>query len=137
MSLKTSCFNKTVFLKNIRQFWPLWGTYLGILLIAYPLTLFNYYKISWAGNRHEFIEWVLNGAMQKGLILTLLFSVFSAAAVFSFLYSIKSAGFYAGLPMRRSGLFFTQFFSGLIWLVVSNLITAIVMLLVEMSFVAA
>ena len=35
--------------------------------------------------------------------------------------------------MRRSGLFFTQFMSGLIWLIGSNLITALMLLLVEAS----
>ena len=133
MSSKTSFFNKTVFLKNIRQFWPLWGTYLGILLLTSPLILYNYYNVIPDVSVYQLREWVLNSAANLGLAFAFVFSVCSAVAMFSFLYSIKSAGFYSGLPMRRSGLFFTQFMSGLIWLIGSNLITALMLLLVEAS----
>ncbi len=133
MSSKTSFFNKTVFLKNMRQFWPLWGTYLGILLLTAPLVLYNYYNVIPDVSVYQLREWVLNSAANLGLAFAFVFSVCSAVAMFSFLYSIKSAGFYSGLPMRRSGLFFTQFMSGLIWLIGSNLITALMLLLVEAS----
>ena len=34
MRSKTSYFNRTLFLKNLTRFWPLWGgaTFIGILL---------------------------------------------------------------------------------------------------------
>ena len=39
MQSRTSCFNKTIFKKNITHFWPIWGIYLVFLLYALPLTL--------------------------------------------------------------------------------------------------
>lgn len=39
MQSGTSCFNKTIFKKNITHFWPIWGIYLVFLLYALPLTL--------------------------------------------------------------------------------------------------
>ena len=34
MQSGTSCFNKTIFKKNITHFWPIWGIYLVFLLYA-------------------------------------------------------------------------------------------------------
>lgn len=131
MRSKTFFFNKTIFLKNIKQFWPLWGTYLGLLIITGPLQLFNNYRYFTLENRPGFMYQILSCASGAGLVLAVIFGILSAVAVFSFLYTSKSAGFYSNLPLKRSGLFFTQFMSGLVWLIGSNLITAILLLLVE------
>ena len=39
MQLKTSCFNKTLFRKNLTRFWPLWAmaSFIGSL---FPLMMF-------------------------------------------------------------------------------------------------
>ena len=31
MKSKTSCFNKTIFRKNVTRFWPVWAVYLAYL----------------------------------------------------------------------------------------------------------
>lgn len=44
MKSKTSFFNKTVFEKNIKLFWPLWALYMIILLLMGPLSMWSRYR---------------------------------------------------------------------------------------------
>ena len=39
MRSKTSFFNKTLFLKSVARFWPVWGSYFVIWLIILPVVL--------------------------------------------------------------------------------------------------
>lgn len=41
MKSKTSCFNRTIFTKNITMFWPLWVVYLAYLICSEPLLLWR------------------------------------------------------------------------------------------------
>ena len=43
MKSRISFFNKTVFLKNVTLFWPIWAVYTLVLLTLQPVILwFNY-----------------------------------------------------------------------------------------------
>lgn len=39
MKSKTSCFNKTIFKKNMTHFWPLWALYSCYLIVSLPVGL--------------------------------------------------------------------------------------------------
>ena len=39
MQSKTSCFNRTVFTKTLRRFWPLWLGYGAVWFLALPLSV--------------------------------------------------------------------------------------------------
>lgn len=135
MQSKKFFFNKTVFLKNIKQFWPLWGAYLALILILNPLRLFDDFRYSISPDTIQSFRYnMLRMAVKGGLPLTFIFGVLSAVAVFSFMYNSKSAGFYTNLPVTRTGLFFTQYISGFTWLMCSNLITAVILIFVEIAF---
>ena len=36
-----SCFNPTLFCKNLMRFWPIWALYGAMWLLALPLSIFN------------------------------------------------------------------------------------------------
>ena len=38
MKSKTSCFNKTIFRKNMTRFWPVWAVYLAYLFFQHDHT---------------------------------------------------------------------------------------------------
>lgn len=40
MKSKTSCFNKTIFLKNMTRFWPVWAVYLAYLFFNMTVRMF-------------------------------------------------------------------------------------------------
>ena len=41
MKSKTSFFNRTIFIKNILRFWPMWVLYLIILFFMLPVSLYR------------------------------------------------------------------------------------------------
>ena len=41
MKSKTSCFNKTIFLKNITHYWPIWVMFTLWNLFILPFMIFN------------------------------------------------------------------------------------------------
>lgn len=135
----TSFFDWTVFKKTVLRFWPLWGAYLVIWLIALPLNgvmllrmdaydLNGYsggYVRDFAYNR------VPQTAEEFGLTMAVVFGVLCAMAVFSHLYNARPANFFGALPVRREGLFLTHYLAGLAFLIVPNLAIFLLCLLVE------
>ncbi len=130
MRSKTSFFNATIFWKNVKRFWPLWGTYLGIWILALPVTIANADHLN---KPLEFLEIALEIASHLGPFMSFGFAVLSAMAVFNFLYSAKSACMICALPLRREGLYLTSFASGLFWLLGANLLVALIGLLAGLS----
>ena len=63
--------------------------------------------------------------------MSLVFSAFTAMAVFSYIYSSKSAGMMASLPIRREAAFLTVFSAGLCCLLASNVLVFLIAMAVE------
>lgn len=122
MPSKISFFNKTIFLKNITRFWPLWLAYLVLWILIVPVSFIT--SIEWnaslrteAGAGYN----LLSSTTEIGVFMAFLFGILAAMAVFSYLYSGKSAGMMASLPVTRREMFTTNYLSGLICLVGSNI----------------
>ena len=127
MRSKTSCFNGALLRSGMKRFWPLWAGYLLIWILVMPLPLLR--GLRYPGiSAMEFREWVLNLARIGGEVMGAIFSVFSAMAVWSFLYSSRSASGMACLPVRREGQFFSALLAGFLPLAASNLITVLLTL---------
>ena len=79
MQSKTSCFNKTLFWKHVTRFWPVWGAYLAIWLLAMPVSLLSQreYLIS---SPVSVQQSVLN-AIQSGVVMSFVFSVLMLRAI--------------------------------------------------------
>ena len=136
MRSRTSFFNRTLCLSAVKRFWPLWGTYLGIWLLSLPLPLIQA-RATETATELRFFERVYNLAHIEGLILAAVFSVFSAMAVWSFLYNARSASGYGCLPVRREGQFLSALLAGFLPLAAGNLITALLTLLVAPAWAHA
>lgn len=134
----TSYFNGTVFKKTVCRFWPLWGAYLVIWLIALPLSglmllrMDSYQLNDYGGYMEEFaFSTVPQSAVHFGLVLAVIFGALCAMAVCSHLYSARSANLFGSLPVRREGLFLTHYLAGLCFLLVPNLAIFLLTLAVE------
>lgn len=137
MLLKTSCFHKTVFLKNITRFWPLWAAYLFVLVLIMPVTIMNSlakYRLLMTDRNIALFRNIYYAAVRYGTVVIGPFSIFIAMAVFSYLYTSKSAGFFHSLPIKRSGLFFSNYLSGIAFMMIPNILIFLVSLLVEILF---
>ncbi len=119
MRSETSFFNKTIFIKNIKRFWPVWTLYTIAFTIGMPVALASRTLRS---NPHFSVsQYILGNALYMGGVMSFIFGVVSALAVFSYLFTARSVGAHHTLPVRREGLFVTNFLSGFVWLLVSNL----------------
>ena len=130
MQSKTSCFSKTLFRKNLTRFCPLWLIYLGIWVIALPFNLLQCYSY-YPPNGWDLQRDLLNIGLQFGGVMAFGYGVVCALAVFSYLFSARSANTLHALPFRREELFLTNFLSGLAFAVLPNLIILVATFIIE------
>ena len=130
----TSYFNFTLFRKNLARFWPIWGLYGLLWLMLLPVNiLVNGEYMSRADTRILPLGF-LTGSLSAAATFAFLFGILAAMAVFSYLYSSRSAAFLHSLPMRREGLFLTNYLSGLAFLIVPNAVVFLTAVAVESAF---
>lgn len=122
-----SWFNGTLYKKNLTRFWPIWGLYLLIWLFIFPITLIldDYTTDRFA------CRTVLDYIGEIGLPLAVVFALLSAVAVWAYLCNNRSSCLMHTLPIRREGLFFTNFLSGMTFMVGPNLVVFVLTLLAE------
>lgn len=127
MRFGKSYFNATLFRKNMTRFWPIWGVYLAIWLFVFPIALIlgNYESAK------QFCYFVLDSVRSLGLATAVFFSILAAMAVWSYLYNIRSAVLMHTQPIRREGLFLTNYLSGLCFLIGPNAVIFVLTLLAE------
>ena len=114
MKLKTSFFNPTLYKKNLTRFWPLWGLtsfFAALIPISGMMMHLN-------GDLHNmdplhFARLYYSGAAYFAPVVMLCYCILCAMAVWSYLYNARSVGMMHSLPIRREGLFVTDFLSGL------------------------
>ena len=123
----TSCFNSTLYRKNLSRFWPIWALYSVIWLFALPLNLLTTIQRgqNWAledlTHSLDYFSRVSVGySLNLGTVLAVIFGLLAAMAVFSYLDASRSACMMHALPLRREALFFTNYLSGLSFLLLPN-----------------
>ena len=139
MKSRTSFFNKTIFLKNTTLYWPLWGLYTIILLFMQPFMIWMefYTSMSYFGNdtlaekMNQVIGYL---TFQPAVIIIALFSVFYGMALFSYMYNSKTANMIHSLPVNKKELFGTNVISGLVFLIVPQILTFLVSVFVCLSY---
>lgn len=136
MRFGTSFFDWPVFKKTVTRYWPVWGAYFVLWLIMLPLNGLMMLRLDSYGRDFSYMEEFAIGTVPAtvesyGLALAVVFGALCAMAVFSHLYSPRSANFFGGLPVRREALFLTHYLAGLAFLVVPNAVIFLLTLLVE------
>lgn len=128
MQLKKSFFNKTIFWKNIKSYWPVWAILTLIAFIGLPIaSLMNFYMNSSSVPQNlwyakQFYE-ITVGSVPA--IVSMLFAVICAACVFSYLSSHRSASFFHSLPVSREGLFISAYLSGFAFMAVPTIVAVL------------
>ena len=115
MPSKKLSFNATLFRKNLARFWPLWGgaSLLGALLpLALLMSLLNPYFLGDV-TKNDIVRALYTVAAGVLPVASLLYAALAAMAVWSWLYTARSAGFMHTLPMSRETVFSTSALSGL------------------------
>ena len=122
MQSTNSYFNKTLYKKQMVRFWPLWGAYGLIMVMVMPL----YYLMN-VGAGDDFstefaIDFVLGMGTYAAPWIAAFAGILGAMAVWSYLYNSRSVGMLHALPIKREGLFLTNYLAGLSFLVLPTLV---------------
>lgn len=137
MKSKTSFFNFTLYRKNVISFWPIWVVYLltWIFLILVQITS-SLSNAKWESNiskveLNEILsDSVLSTTVNPGFFICVAVGLLCAMASFHYLYQRRSIHFFHALPIRREGLFFTNYVSGLSFFLIPNVIILLISILV-------
>lgn len=148
-------FNFTLLKKNLTRFWPLWALYtaalffsLGMPLINLERKVFLSYPMDTSLNsvlgafgedpglalRAYMLEeyrYVIREAMGTAVLIGAVYGCLLAMAFFSYLMNRRSVGMIHALPIKREGLFFTNWLSGVLFTAGPSLLIFLVALLAE------
>ena len=129
MKSGTSFFNSTLFQKNLTRYWPVWALYAIVWIYALPVRCITIVSRNQAWMGETPIKQVQSFANQIpdmlegfGTFMAFAFGVLAAMGVFSYLYNNRAAGMIHSLPVRREGLFLTNYLSGLVCLIGPNVL---------------
>lgn len=128
-------FNGTLLKKNITRFWPLWVGYIGVLAFLLPMELFLELSRMGLNGSMSFARdtaWsIVNDATIGVLGIGVVYGLLLAMLLFSYLMNSKAAGMYHALPIRREGIFLTNWLTGLLVIAVPAVAVFLVAAVVE------
>ena len=135
MRSKTSCFNSTLFKKNLSRYWPLWGlaSFGGAMFpLAMLVNLLHDGFQLWSPleTRQAYYTVLSYGVP----IISIVYAILCAMAVWSYLYNARSVGLMHTLPIRREGLFLTNLLSGLVMMAIPYAVTGVLIVLVSFLY---
>lgn len=133
MRSKISFFNRTIFRKNITHFWPIWVLYSILCIWSMPIysyfNLRNYNGAGLTATEQSYMK-VINALdgfdLSMSAWVIFIFSISSAVAVFSYLYTSRSVNMIHALPVRREELFVTNYLSGILFMLIPQLVSFLI-----------
>lgn len=136
MPSKTSFCNGTELRKCLSRWWPLWVIYGVILFIMLPGVLLNAQSSGVTPYENpEQIAYLSNDIVSETQFLLPLTAfcagLLAAAAMFGYLYSPRSTGLVASLPIRRGCMFRTHLLAGLAMLLSAEVVVFGLAVLIE------
>lgn len=137
MRSKTSFFNSTLFWKTVTRFWPIWFAYIFVWAVMMPISLGSSLAnaIDYPENTSGIIYALQYLPLEMGragaAIVAAIFGCFAAMGSFSHLYSSRSAGAFASLPLKREGVFASVTLAGILPMLAINIIIFLATLTVE------
>ncbi len=128
-------FNPTLFKKNLTRFWPIWAVYTAVLAFLLPvellLTLTSRSNLLVNVGNLEDVRNIVRVATAAMPTVGFLFGAMAAIALFSYLMNARSVQMLHALPIRREGLFLTNWLSGFAFFLAPNLALLLISALIE------
>lgn len=110
-------FSPTLYRKNLARFWPIWALYGALWFLILPVGILNGGASFWMPSFYycdpQAPQTFFIAAIRAGIEINPVFGIAAAMAVFSYLSSPRACGMMHALPIRREGLFLTNYLSGL------------------------
>jgi ABC-2 type transport system permease protein len=121
MQSRTFPFNKMLFLKTLRRSWPVWAVYFAVWFLMVPAAVNAALRYG-----AVYIEDVIYSTVQYcGTAVGAVAAIAAVMAAWSFMYTARSAGAVACLPVSRGGVFLSVSLAGLVPFVAVNVLIAL------------
>ena len=123
--------NGTLLRKNLMRFWPLWAVYAALWVIMLPVMqavrLFGEEagRMSQERLAVQAASTLLEFSARICLFVSIVAGCLFAMALFSYLYSARSVGMMHAFPIRREGLFLTNYLSGAAVFLATDVVTVL------------
>ena len=122
MRSKTSCFNKTVFRKNLLRFAPVWGVYTLCLVVGILILYGN----GGTMKQFHFANNYINDMFSIMALMNLGYALLVAQLLFGDLYNSRLCNALHAMPVTREGWFVTHTASGLVCSFLPNLVLTLI-----------
>lgn len=120
--------------KDLTRFWPVWASYLALWTLLLPVRLIH--MLRFPGDLAAMVRqaesarrMVLSLGQTTGLLLSCAYGLICAMAVWSYLFSARSASLYHALPVTRESLFLSHWLAGLSFSLLPSVLIALLSLL--------
>ena len=120
MKSKTSFFNCGLFKSNLKRFWPVFAVYFAVLLLCMPMDMHSY-SVDGAAIAFTVRDYIEDLAYFINPLMALAVGM----CVFGFMFNQRSCGMIASLPVKRGSVFATALISGIVPVLVINLVIAL------------
>ncbi|MBQ3011121.1 MAG: hypothetical protein IJD81_08000 [Oscillospiraceae bacterium] len=138
MKLKTSLFNRTVFLNTLQRYWLVFAAYLCIMGACTVIPLINaLQEAGWYPTTLPYyasLLQLLSGCIQPVIIVNFIAVAVVAALLFSFLYNARHTGMMASLPVKRETMYLSVSAAAIVGMTLCNVIIVFLALIVEMIY---
>ena len=124
MRSRTSCFNGTVFRKNLTRFAPVMALYTLVLV----LLIFMAWSNSGDLERGLNFTYQINGIFEVTGCVNLIYAGLIAQLLFGDLYNTRMCNALHAMPLRRESWFVTNAASGLVYSLVPSVVASVVLL---------
>ena len=118
-------FNTSIARNTLRRCWPLWAAYLGFLLVTFPLPLLSEIRTA-RGRSGVSLLYVCREQIAQMAVFQALAGMAVAALtvmlLFGYLYNSRGNTLMNSLPIRRESLFLTLYLTGLIPMLLCELL---------------
>ena len=131
MKSKTSFFNKAIYKKNMTLYWPIWVCYLlyGVVKLGGGLWS-GLHQMTKITEERKLVVMSTSLSLNMDIWVIAVMVTITGMALFSYLFSAKSANMIHALPVTRTELFFTNVISGLCMLWVPQIVTFLLSVIV-------
>lgn len=138
MRSKTSCFNGPLYRKTVLRLWPVWAAAAAVFFFTLPASLWQEFseglrRLLEAGPQYLAQDRVCIFVRDLPVFMAIL-SCVTGLFVWSWLFTARSANCHFALPLRREGLFLTNYLAGLTITLIPLVITFVLTAAVELCF---
>ena len=130
-------FNAAIARNTLRRCWPLWAAYLGFLLVTLPLPLLSEIRTARGRSGVSLLyvcrEQIANMAVFQGMA-GMAVEILTVMLLFGYLYNSRGNTLMNSMPIHRESLFLTLYLTGLIPMLLCELLVMGLTMLMTASY---